>query len=267
MSSNTAARNRRVGRERPRKGPFVYADRDQTLVRRNVRDESAATASPARRSPGQARAREERVRQRRRSPTTLDDLLSPEVLHGILGSVCEKHREIEQERYAKALLGNPGDTAREEESAERKQHAVHAMVVAVVDGGNRPTPRDVHGNVRDVEPAENGDPVEREAQVGGYPGRREREQRESHTCAKSITLLSGTRMAETCVPGADHRQHEGDHYPGHGEDVDRLHVCVCFRDDTAQEHGRRRNDSGSRQARDDRSAHTRRNESDDQNRR
>jgi hypothetical protein len=65
---------------------------------------------------------------------TLDDLFEPEVLHGVAEAVRKKQREIARECVTQPGGTDGGDCARKNECDNGEQNAVHAVVVAVVDG-------------------------------------------------------------------------------------------------------------------------------------
>jgi hypothetical protein len=162
-----------------------------------------------------------------RRPAALGDLLEPRVLGRVGEAVGDLQAEVEADEEPELACPHPASGRHEEEGGQREQHAVHAVVVAEVDG--RADADDLPGQEG---PPEKGDAVEVEAELGGEPRDGEQEERDRERGGRGLDPhpLAGEVGREG--------EEEGERDPRRGERVHRPRVEVVLVDYARPEHHR-----------------------------
>ena len=152
------------------------------------------------------------VRNRPGRPAAVHDLLDPRVVRDVSDPVRRHQGEVRARRDAQPAAADGRNDAREQRGAEQEQHAVHAVMVAVVH---------VHA-----------DRVE--AQVGREP-RHADEERDDRSCnADAIAGLPAAPLHAS--PRGDRGQRQRDQHADCGKRVHGPRVEIGLAHDARPEH-------------------------------
>src|SRR5262245_31539065 len=184
-------------------------------------------------APRNRHARLEHVRDLPARPSTLDDLLDPEVVRDVADAVAEHEREVGREEVAQPAAAHIRQPPREQQRRQHEQDAFQPVGLAVMDGGSEARQP---GSRRQVLPAlkevsDERDAVRVETEIGREPGDRQEEQngREGNTHP-----VGSSQWAPRNTPSTRdvERQHERQQDAERRQGVEQARVEVRLANDT-----------------------------------